>query len=246
MLLIRSTLLCQKCDILFYYLHLFHLFPLFFFLLFSFLICSFLIFFSPLSREHAMVAICNGMFAYGGIRPFCATFLNFIGYALGSVRVSALSQFGILFIMTHDSIGLGEGKRDTISHLDPSITASSCYSPPHHSVSSTQSHLLYTLASTISFYSFFLLLCPASFSLLPIFYPPNFIIFLPSSLVPASSLSISFLPSHYFSFLYIIFLSFFLFPFYASPSSFTHSILFAAFSILSCLAFPILSYFHFL
>ena len=129
-----------------------------------------------------MVAICNGMFAYGGIRPFCATFLNFIGYALGSVRVSALSQFGILFIMTHDSIGLGEGKRDTISHLDPSITASSCYSPPHHSVSSTQSHLLYTLSSTISFYSFFLLLCPPSFFLLPIFYPPNFIIFLPSSL----------------------------------------------------------------
>jgi Transketolase, pyrimidine binding domain len=37
-------------------------------------------------REHAMVAICNGMFAYGGCRPFCATFLNFIGYALGSVR----------------------------------------------------------------------------------------------------------------------------------------------------------------
>ena len=43
--------------------------------------------YSPLPfREHAMVAICNGMFAYGGFRPFCATFLNFIGYALGSVR----------------------------------------------------------------------------------------------------------------------------------------------------------------
>ena len=57
-----------------------------------------------------MVAICNGMFAYGGCRPFCATFLNFIGYALGSVRVSALSRFGIIFVMTHDSIGLGEGE----------------------------------------------------------------------------------------------------------------------------------------
>jgi transketolase len=59
-------------------------------------------------REHGMAAICNGLFAYGGIRPFCATFLNFAGYALGSIRVAALSKFGILYVMTHDSIGLGE------------------------------------------------------------------------------------------------------------------------------------------
>lgn len=59
-------------------------------------------------REHGMVAICNGLFAYGGMRPFCATFLNFAGYALGSIRVSALSKFGVIYVMTHDSIGLGE------------------------------------------------------------------------------------------------------------------------------------------
>lgn len=59
-------------------------------------------------REHGMAAICNGLFAYGAFRPFCATFLNFIGYALGAVRLSALSQMGIIYIMTHDSIGLGE------------------------------------------------------------------------------------------------------------------------------------------
>lgn len=59
-------------------------------------------------REHGMAAICNGLFAHGGIRPYCATFLNFIGYAMGAVRVSALSRFGIIFVMTHDSIGLGE------------------------------------------------------------------------------------------------------------------------------------------
>jgi len=59
-------------------------------------------------REHGMAAICNGMFAYGGVRPFCATFLNFAGYALGSIRLSAISKFGVLYIMTHDSIGLGE------------------------------------------------------------------------------------------------------------------------------------------
>jgi transketolase len=59
-------------------------------------------------REHAMAAISNGIYAHGGCRPFCASFLQFIGYALGAVRLSALSKFGVLYIMTHDSIGLGE------------------------------------------------------------------------------------------------------------------------------------------
>jgi len=59
-------------------------------------------------REHAMAGICNGMFAYGMLRPFCATFLNFAGYALGSIRLSALSKFGVIYICTHDSIGQGE------------------------------------------------------------------------------------------------------------------------------------------
>lgn len=59
-------------------------------------------------REHGMSAICNGMFAFGGVRPFCATFLQFAGYALGAMRLSALSKFGVVYIMTHDSIGLGE------------------------------------------------------------------------------------------------------------------------------------------
>ena len=56
-------------------------------------------------REHGMAAICNGLFAHGGFRPYCATFLNFIGYALGSVRIAALSRFGVIYVMTHDSIG---------------------------------------------------------------------------------------------------------------------------------------------
>jgi len=59
-------------------------------------------------REHAMVSISNGMFAHGGLRPYCATFLVFFGYCAGAVRVAALSKFGILFVFTHDSIGLGE------------------------------------------------------------------------------------------------------------------------------------------
>ena len=43
-------------------------------------------------REHAMAALCNGMAAYGGVIPYCATFLNFAGYALGAIRLSALSK----------------------------------------------------------------------------------------------------------------------------------------------------------
>ena len=59
-------------------------------------------------REHAMAGISNGLFAYGMLRPFCATFLNFAGYALGSIRLSALSRFGVIYVCTHDSIGQGE------------------------------------------------------------------------------------------------------------------------------------------
>ncbi|TPX59034.1 hypothetical protein SpCBS45565_g07843 [Spizellomyces sp. 'palustris'] len=59
-------------------------------------------------REHAMAAICNGISGYGALIPFGATFFNFISYALGAVRLSALSKHHVLYIMTHDSIGLGE------------------------------------------------------------------------------------------------------------------------------------------
>eukprot|EP01057_Protomagalhaensia_wolfi_P000136 Protomagalhaensia_wolfi_Nauph_80__135@NODE_1077_length_1756_cov_12_806639_g819_i0_p1_GENE_NODE_1077_length_1756_cov_12_806639_g819_i0NODE_1077_length_1756_cov_12_806639_g819_i0_p1_ORF_typecomplete_len561_score154_06Transketolase_N/PF00456_21/1_6e60Transket_pyr/PF02779_24/6_9e36Transketolase_C/PF02780_20/6_7e03Transketolase_C/PF02780_20/9_7e14E1_dh/PF00676_20/9_2e07XFP_C/PF09363_10/7_6e02XFP_C/PF09363_10/0_0013DXP_synthase_N/PF13292_6/0_012DXP_synthase_N/PF13292_6/79Toprim_3/PF13362_6/1_5e04Topri len=59
-------------------------------------------------REHGMVAICNGMFAYGCFRPYGATFLNFYTYAWGAVRLAALSHFGVILIASHDSIDLGE------------------------------------------------------------------------------------------------------------------------------------------
>jgi transketolase len=59
-------------------------------------------------REHGMTAICNGLAAYGGIIPFGATFLNFVSYAAGAVRLSALSHLRVLNVATHDSIGLGE------------------------------------------------------------------------------------------------------------------------------------------
>lgn len=60
-------------------------------------------------REHAMAAALNGMQAYGcNIIPFGAGFLTFIGYCLGSVRLSALTKQQVVYIMTHDSIGVGE------------------------------------------------------------------------------------------------------------------------------------------
>jgi transketolase len=59
-------------------------------------------------REHGMTAICNGIAAYGGLIPFGATFLNFVSYAAGAVRLSALSHLRVLQVATHDSIGLGE------------------------------------------------------------------------------------------------------------------------------------------
>lgn len=59
-------------------------------------------------REHAMAGIMNGLAAYGTIIPFGGTFLNFVSYASGSVRLSALSKVRVIYVATHDSIGLGE------------------------------------------------------------------------------------------------------------------------------------------
>ena len=59
-------------------------------------------------REHAMGAIMNGLHAYGLHIPTGGTFLNFVSYGLGAVRLSALSQFQVIWVATHDSIGLGE------------------------------------------------------------------------------------------------------------------------------------------
>ncbi|KAM7223274.1 putative transketolase [Rhypophila decipiens] len=59
-------------------------------------------------REHGMGAIMNGLAAYGTMIPYSGTFLNFVSYAAGAVRLSALSQVRVIWVATHDSIGLGE------------------------------------------------------------------------------------------------------------------------------------------
>ncbi|MGJ4881190.1 MULTISPECIES: transketolase [unclassified Bradyrhizobium] len=59
-------------------------------------------------REHGMAACMNGIFLHGGFAPNGATFLVFSDYARGAIRLSALMGAGVVYVLTHDSIGLGE------------------------------------------------------------------------------------------------------------------------------------------
>ncbi|MBA0846246.1 hypothetical protein Goarm_022289, partial [Gossypium armourianum] len=71
-------------------------------------------------REHGMGAICNGIAHHSpGLIPYCATFFVFTDYMRAAIRMSALSQAGVIYVMTHDSIGLGEDgpTHQPIEHL---------------------------------------------------------------------------------------------------------------------------------
>jgi len=60
-------------------------------------------------REHAMASILNGLAYHGsGLVPYGGTFGVFAGYMVGAMRLSALSELGVIYVLTHDSIGLGE------------------------------------------------------------------------------------------------------------------------------------------
>jgi transketolase len=59
-------------------------------------------------REHGMGAVLNGMALHGGLIPYGATFLVFADYMRAAIRLSALSQVRVIYVMTHDSIMLGE------------------------------------------------------------------------------------------------------------------------------------------
>jgi len=59
-------------------------------------------------REHGMAAILNGLALHGGVRPFGATFLVFSDYMRPAIRVAALTRLPVVYVFTHDSIGLGE------------------------------------------------------------------------------------------------------------------------------------------
>lgn len=59
-------------------------------------------------REHAMAAISNGMYDHGGLKVFCATFFVFSDYMKGAMRLSSLMNLPVTYVLTHDSIGVGE------------------------------------------------------------------------------------------------------------------------------------------
>jgi transketolase len=59
-------------------------------------------------REHGMAAAMNGMALHGGLRPYGGTFMAFTDYARPAMRLSALMGVPVVYVMTHDSIGLGE------------------------------------------------------------------------------------------------------------------------------------------
>jgi transketolase len=80
-------------------------------------------------REHAMCGVMNGIDAHGGLIPYGGTFLNFIGYAMGSVRLAAMSEHHVVYVMTHDSIGLGE---DGPTHQPIEIVAALRATPNLH------------------------------------------------------------------------------------------------------------------
>ena len=70
-------------------------------------------------REHAMAAICNGIALHGGLRVYCATFFVFSDYMKASMRLAALMELPVIYILTHDSIGVGEdgATHQPIEHL---------------------------------------------------------------------------------------------------------------------------------
>lgn len=70
-------------------------------------------------REHAMAGIANGLALHGGLRPYCGTFLVFSDYLRPSIRIAALTRAPVIYIFTHDSIGVGEDgpTHQPIEHL---------------------------------------------------------------------------------------------------------------------------------
>ena len=70
-------------------------------------------------REHGMGAVMNGLAAHGGVRPYGSTFLTFADYMKPSIRLAALMGLPVIYIFTHDSIGLGEDgpTHQPIEHL---------------------------------------------------------------------------------------------------------------------------------
>ena len=81
-------------------------------------------------REHGMAAIMNGIALHGGFVPYGGTFFVFAGYMLGAMRLSSLMGLRVIYVLTHDSIGLGE---DGPTH-QPVETLATLRALPNHNV----------------------------------------------------------------------------------------------------------------
>ena len=70
-------------------------------------------------REHGMCGCCSGMALHGGVRPYASTFFVFTDYARPSMRLAAMMELPVIYVMTHDSIGIGEDgpTHQPIEHL---------------------------------------------------------------------------------------------------------------------------------
>jgi transketolase len=70
-------------------------------------------------REHGMSGASSGMALHGGVRPFTSTFFVFTDYARPAIRLAALMELPVIYVMTHDSVGLGEDgpTHQPIEHL---------------------------------------------------------------------------------------------------------------------------------
>ena len=70
-------------------------------------------------REHAMAAIANGIYVHGGLKPFVSTFFVFSDYMKGAMRLSSLMGLPVVYVLTHDSIAVGEDgpTHEPIEHL---------------------------------------------------------------------------------------------------------------------------------
>ena len=80
-------------------------------------------------REHGMAAAMNGIALHGGFVPYGGTFMVFAGYMLGAMRLSSLMGIRVIYVLTHDSIGLGE---DGPTHQPVETLATLRALPNHH------------------------------------------------------------------------------------------------------------------
>ncbi len=98
-------------------------------------------------REFAMAAIANGLSLHGGVRPYVATFFVFSDYMKSAIRSSALMHQGVIYVLTHDSIGVGEDgpTHEPIEHFAAFRSMPNCHTFRPADAKETVAAYLYAL-----------------------------------------------------------------------------------------------------